>query len=175
MGKSIYEQIFNCKPQPESTSLNMPLAHFQKEQDQQKNAKTNKPCTEVKQDITVAIAFGCNDFELDVPQNQSVKELNCYTPKRRRNMDIISPAAVKWIRENIINLRQCGWTSPELYRRNKSQGIAWFKLWEKDDLVVKIKKNGNIKFSYSNAVDQLIIQTAYPRETWGNTNQKSHG
>jgi hypothetical protein len=76
----------------------------------------------------------------------------------------ISPVAVKWLRKNRAALHCNGWTKTELYRRNKSRGIAWVGLWDQPGLSVAIESGGTISFSFKTLTGQTIRQTAWPKK-----------
>jgi len=83
-------------------------------------------------------------------------------PPKPRNVGI-SPIALSWLRENRAELKQYGWTMAELYRRNKSRGIVWVKLWSMPGLSVAIEGTGCISFQFVTATGQKIRQTAWPK------------
>lgn len=70
--------------------------------------------------------------------------------------------AHKWIIEHRQDLRSFGWTAAELYRGNKSRGIAWLKIWDQPNLQVSIPQNGSIVFQYINETGTSITQIAFP-------------
>jgi hypothetical protein len=76
----------------------------------------------------------------------------------------ISPVAVKWLRKNRAALHCHGWAMAELYRRNKSRGIAWVGLWDHPGLSVAIESGGTISFSFKTLTGQTIKQTAWPKK-----------
>jgi hypothetical protein len=76
----------------------------------------------------------------------------------------ISPVALKWLRENRQALQCNGWSMAELYRRNKSRGIAWVGLWDQTGLSVAIESGGVISFNFLTATGQRIRQTAWPKK-----------
>ncbi|MCI5151134.1 MAG: hypothetical protein D3916_17425, partial [Candidatus Electrothrix sp. MAN1_4] len=51
----------------------------------------------------------------------------------------------------------------ELYRRNRSPGLGWLRLWEKEDLNVVLEPSGRIFFTFSDALGKLIQQTSIPQ------------
>jgi hypothetical protein len=73
----------------------------------------------------------------------------------------ISPVALSWLRKNRVQLHRDGWSMAELYRRNKSGGIAWAGLWEQPLLKAYLLDNGVIEFE-SVIAGKDIIQTARP-------------
>jgi hypothetical protein len=73
----------------------------------------------------------------------------------------ISPVALSWLAENRVQLKAAGWTGRELYRRNKSKGIAWCSLWDQPFLKVFLHDNGVMQFECVIA-GKDIIQTARP-------------
>jgi hypothetical protein len=79
-----------------------------------------------------------------------------------------SPHALKWLRDHKVVLRLAGWTAPELYRRNKSRGLAWIALWGNDFLEVTLDDDGVIVFRFKSVSDRTITQTARPmkRKSW---------
>jgi hypothetical protein len=74
----------------------------------------------------------------------------------------LSPIALKWLKGHKDDLRLSGWTARELYRRNKSIGIAWVETWNKPGLEITVKDAGVIVFQFQAATGQPIIQTARP-------------
>jgi TubC N-terminal docking domain len=73
-----------------------------------------------------------------------------------------SPLALEWLKDHKDVLRLAGWTAPELFRRDKSKGLAWVSLWDKESLEVSIKEDGVIVFQFQSATNQTITQTARP-------------
>lgn len=71
--------------------------------------------------------------------------------------------AAKWLLEHRQQLYQHGWTPGQLFRRNRSCGLAWVYIWGKPDLEVSISESGAIKFTFSNTAGRIIQQTAIPR------------
>ena len=71
--------------------------------------------------------------------------------------------AHKWIGEHKKELLAAGWTSAELYRGNKSRGIAWLTIWDKPHLEPSLLQNGSIMFLYFNKTGNLITQSAFPQ------------
>jgi hypothetical protein len=76
----------------------------------------------------------------------------------------ISPVALSWLAENRKALQCNCWTMAELYRRNKSRGIAWVSLWDQPGLDVVIESSGAISFHFLTATGQKIRQTAWPKK-----------
>ena len=74
----------------------------------------------------------------------------------------VSPVALAWLRSNKAALRQAGWTAPELYRRNKSRGIAWLMLWGKPSLLAYLEPGGLIRFEFIDDIGRGVTQTARP-------------
>jgi hypothetical protein len=93
----------------------------------------------------------------DTPDDLKIKDGNFIITKKR-----IYPMALRWLLAHKKDLKAAGWTSSELYRRTPkwNKGIAWLSTWEKENLVVNINENGIIEFTFTNAVGQLILQTA---------------
>ena len=79
--------------------------------------------------------------------------------------DRISPAAVSWLRGHRDELRKAGWTAPELWRLDKSKGIAWLGIWSKPDVQVTLGPAGRIIFRFADAFGRTIQQTAWPGGT----------
>ncbi len=77
----------------------------------------------------------------------------------------ISPVALSWLRENKVQLRKQGWRPSELWRRNKSKGIAWAGVWDLPGLSVTIESAGSLSFHFLTATGQTIKQTAWPKRT----------
>ena len=69
-------------------------------------------------------------------------------------------AGHKWISENLDQLLQNRWTRPELFRRNKSRGIAWLMLWTDPTVTTEIGTRGQIIFTIEQH-HQTIQQTAW--------------
>lgn len=80
----------------------------------------------------------------------------------RTNPGQVSPLAVAWLRSNKTALQQGGWTAPEQYRRNKSRGIAWLRLWGKPSLVAYLEPGGLIRFEFIDDIGRGVTQTARP-------------
>ncbi|MBV5339416.1 MAG: hypothetical protein J0665_07640 [Deltaproteobacteria bacterium] len=72
--------------------------------------------------------------------------------------------AISWLAVNRAHLKAAGWTMRELYRRNKSKGIAWAGLWDMPGLTVTIEGSGCISFYFQAATGQKIKQTAWPKK-----------
>ena len=71
--------------------------------------------------------------------------------------------AHRWISQHRFKLLGFGWTPPELYRRNKSKGIAWLRIWDKPDLQVSLGRSGEVVFHFATTTGKKIQQTAFPR------------
>jgi len=71
------------------------------------------------------------------------------------------PAALAWLHEYRARLKAAGWTGRELYRRNKSKGILWMRLWNRPDLQISIMPDGIIEFWFMEH-GSSIRQTAGP-------------
>ena len=79
--------------------------------------------------------------------------------------------AFVWIRDNLSDLLQVGWTRAALYRRGRfsypcgTWGLAWFDVWGKDDVHIDIdKRTGAIRFTFRATNGRIISQAAYPPE-----------
>lgn len=77
------------------------------------------------------------------------------------NRESISPVALTWLLEHRQQLKTAGWTVAEIYRRNKSRGIAWCGLWEQPFLKVTLLESGVIEFE-AVISGKDIVQTARP-------------
>ena len=75
----------------------------------------------------------------------------------------ISPVALGWLCGHWPELKDAGWTSPELWRRDKSRGLAWLLIWDRPGLDISLSNNGGIVFQYINETGGAITQTAFPR------------
>ena len=73
-----------------------------------------------------------------------------------------SLVAMDWLNTHRNQLCACGWTSRELYRRNKSIGLMWMKIWEQPSLGITIQNNGVTLFQFQTETGQPITQTARP-------------
>jgi hypothetical protein len=73
----------------------------------------------------------------------------------------ISPVALSWLREQRQALKAAGWTMRELYRRNRSKGLAWSGIWDQPLLKVYLHDSGIIEFE-SVIAGKDIIQKARP-------------
>ena len=76
--------------------------------------------------------------------------------------------AHKWILRHRLDLLSAGWNPSELYRRNKSRGIAWMKIWGRPGLIVAVGRSGEIVFRFKNTAKKSVQQTAFPRRDYGN-------
>jgi len=76
--------------------------------------------------------------------------------------------AHKWISQHRLELLGFEWKPAELYRRNKSLGIAWLNIWDKPNLDMFLGRKGEIVFHFKNTVGKNIQQTAFPRRRYGN-------
>jgi len=85
-------------------------------------------------------------------------------PPKPRNVGI-SPIALSWLRSNKAELHRHGWRPSELWRRNKSKGIAWAGVWNLPGLSVTIESAGSLSFHFLAATGQTIKQTAWPKRT----------
>ena len=83
--------------------------------------------------------------------------------QRLRHIEKMHPRAVAWLAEHRIALKAAGWTAKELYRRNRSPGVGWLRLWKKEDLKAILEPSGRIIFTFSGALGNLIQQTAIPQ------------
>ncbi len=87
----------------------------------------------------------------------------CMNPATRGRATRKRPSvvALAWLREHRAALKAAGWTMAELYRANKSKGIAWVTFWDRNFLKVYLHENGVIEFE---CVDggRDAIQTARP-------------
>jgi len=75
----------------------------------------------------------------------------------------ISPVALEWLREQRQALKVAGWTMAELYRRNKSRGIAWARVWDKMGMTATLQ--GEVITITFDDNGRTIKQTARPRGT----------
>ncbi len=84
----------------------------------------------------------------EVENKKTDPKLDAPTPGRLtpKNGNRISPVALTWLRDHRQELRQVGWTMAELYRRNKSPGICWCKLWDAPFLKTYLHESGIIEF-----------------------------
>ena len=73
-----------------------------------------------------------------------------------------SSVALDWLQEHRQALRLNGWTWAELYRRNRSKGLAWMGIWDRDGLEITSNDDGSIIFQFKTATGQEITQTARP-------------
>jgi hypothetical protein len=83
--------------------------------------------------------------------------------RRSGQSEKMSPRAVAWLTEHRTALKAAGWTGKELYRRNRSPGLGWSRLWKKEDLKAILEPSGRIIFTFSDALGNLIQQTAIPQ------------
>jgi hypothetical protein len=74
----------------------------------------------------------------------------------------INIVALSWLRENRQGLKAAGWPANQLWRRNKSRGIAWMSIWGMPGLSVAIQSDGCICFHFLDNGKQ-IKQTAWPQ------------
>jgi hypothetical protein len=88
----------------------------------------------------------------------------CEPEEKKPPRVFISPVAVKWLAGNRQALKAAGWTMRELYRRNRSKGLAWVSLWDQPGLSVALESGGVISFHFLTTTGQKIRQTAYPRK-----------
>jgi len=79
-------------------------------------------------------------------------------PQARERINVV---AVTWLRENRQELKAAGWAASQLWRKNKSRGIAWAGVWGMPGLSVAIQSDGCICFHFTDAGKQ-IKQTAWP-------------
>jgi len=106
----------------------------------------------------------CNNNIKDEEDTADTMDTENYmspTSSQRRPSYFIS--AHKWIIQNKSELMAAGWTVPEFYREDKSQGIAWCPVWDKPGLKIHLQNDGCLVFQYSNATGNRIRQTAFPR------------
>ena len=80
------------------------------------------------------------------------------TPKRA---ETIPPAAKEWLQDHRQELKAAGWSMRELYRANRSRGIAWVAIWDKHFLKVYLHDNGVIFFEFIDS-GRDCQQTARP-------------
>ncbi len=72
----------------------------------------------------------------------------------------ISPVALKWLREHHQELKAAGWTMRELYRRNRSRGLAWARVWDKAGMVATMRE-GVLAIEFQDG-GKVVRQTARP-------------
>ncbi len=84
-------------------------------------------------------------------------------PPATRLPDKMTPRAVAWLAEHRPALKAAGWTAGELYRRDRSRGMGWLRLWNKEDLKAVFDPSGRIVFTFINGTGQRITQTAVPQ------------
>jgi len=85
------------------------------------------------------------------------------TPKGLAKKDTIPANAVEWLRKHRAELKAAGWKPAEIYRRNRSRGIAWLFLWGKRDVQVTMQHDGSIAFSFTDTLGRVIRQVARPK------------
>ena len=82
--------------------------------------------------------------------------------KARGHQEKPSPMALAWLKGNLKELKTSGWSASELFRRNKSLGLAWMGIWNRDGLEITSNDDGSIIFQFKTATGQEITQTARP-------------
>ena len=103
-----------------------------------------------------------DDLRGDDPEWVRLDEAYGQAIKRITTKPKPSLVAVEWLKARRNQLCACGWTSRELYRRNKSIGLMWMKIWEQPSCEISIQNNGVIVFQFQSAIGQPITQTARP-------------
>jgi hypothetical protein len=74
--------------------------------------------------------------------------LDGLTDSAKMTTPVIPPAGKEWLAANRQRLRQCSWTASQLYRKNKSPGLIFSPVWEKQFLEITILKSGSIEFEF---------------------------
>jgi hypothetical protein len=87
----------------------------------------------------------------------------CEPVKKKPSRVFISPVAVEWLREHRQALKAAGWTMRELYRRNRSRGLAWARVWDKMGMTATLQ--GEVITITFDDNGRTIKQTARPRGT----------
>jgi hypothetical protein len=87
----------------------------------------------------------------------------------------ISPIARMWLEKKRSELRAAGWTMAELYRRNRSRGIAWTDVWDMELLSAIIESDGCISFRFQTPTGHRIKQTAWPKKYHQKRSTKNDG
>jgi hypothetical protein len=87
----------------------------------------------------------------------------CEPVKKKTSRVFISPVAVEWLREHRQALKAAGWTMRELYRRNRSRGLAWARVWDKMGMTATLQ--GEVITITFDDNGRTIKQTARPRGT----------
>lgn len=82
-------------------------------------------------------------------------------PQRRRTRGRLSPLAIAWLRENKAALKATGWTTGQLWRRNKARGICWMAVWDRKDIEATLHHTGKISVSFGDG-GKKVIQSARP-------------
>ncbi|WP_446011362.1 hypothetical protein [Candidatus Electrothrix sp.] len=86
------------------------------------------------------------------PQQVACDRESTRSIQRLRHIEKMHPRAVAWLADHRTALKAAGWTAKELYRRNRSPGVGWSRLWKKEDLKVVLEPSGRIVFTFSDAL-----------------------
>ncbi len=83
-------------------------------------------------------------------------------PKVLTEKDTNPANAVDWLQKHRAELKAAGWTAPEMYRRNRSIGIALVGAWNKNSVRVRLTQKGAIEFRWLDLMGKPVFQTAWP-------------
>jgi hypothetical protein len=72
----------------------------------------------------------------------------------------ISNVALSWLRDHRQALKAAGWSMRELYRRNRSRGVAWARVWDKEGMTA-ILRGEVIEVAFQDGW-KVVQQTARP-------------
>ncbi|MBV5306442.1 MAG: hypothetical protein J0652_07100 [Desulfobulbaceae bacterium] len=98
---------------------------------------------------------------LSLAMNPEPSKLNAPIKEPRLLGSVVSPAAVAWLQDHRQDLKEAGWPASQLWRRNKSKGIAWSPMWTKSFLKVTLLDSGAIEFEFVDG-GKDCINKAYP-------------
>ena len=88
-----------------------------------------------------------------------------YRPAKKATNKRPSLVAMAWLQDHRQRLKAAGWAMAELYRRNKSPGIAWVSFWEKSFLRVYLQPGGIIEVEFLDGGKDRIL-TVRPESFW---------
>lgn len=116
----------------------------------------------------IFLKAGGRRIETDLKGNEldwRASDSNKSVPVRKAMVNLPPSLLIahRWILQHRFELLGAGWTSPELYRRNKGKGIVWLTILNKPGLDLVTGKKGEIVFLFKNTTGKNIQQTAFPR------------
>lgn len=73
-----------------------------------------------------------------------------------------------WLLARLPELEKLGWDRSKLFRAGKltfpfgNWGIAWYSIWSRPEILVKLEDDGSIRWSWKELDGKLVSQAARP-------------